>query len=128
MVLAYLPLLSIQPDVPERLSSKVRVGLSSLLLTGISFLALHHCIRILACSRGFLFTGYCASVFLYVSSPEGYFPPPFSQGTVFCFLPRRVLSSPVVASLTVPRQYLIQIIKVSEFGIFFGPLSLPLNN
>ena len=39
MVLVYLPLLSIHPDVPGRLSSKVRVGLSSLLLTGISFLA-----------------------------------------------------------------------------------------
>ena len=33
-----------------------------------------------------------ASVFLYVSSPEGYFPPPFSRGTVF--LPRRVLLIP----------------------------------
>ncbi len=39
MVLVYLPLLSIHPDVPGRLSSKVRVGLSSLLLIGISFLA-----------------------------------------------------------------------------------------
>ncbi len=33
-----------------------------------------------------------ASIFLYVSSPEGYFPPTFSRGTVF--LPRRVLLTP----------------------------------